>query len=165
MIAPQSAVARAPSPRTIVIGLGSPHGDDQVGWLLADEITQRAGAVVDVRAVTVPVNLLSAIESFGRVILIDAVRGNATSEQLQRWEWPSPEIARARVGGTHALGLAETLELAHSLGQLPEVVVVWGVSGERFAPGDELTPSLRDALPAFADAIVDRERLPLTVGV
>ncbi len=165
MRAPQSAASDDRAARTIVIGLGSPHGDDQAGWLLADHIARRAGPTIVVRNVAVPVDLLPAFESCGRAILLDAVRGTAESEPWLRWEWPAPEIARAGVGGTHALGLAETLELAQSLGQLPASVVIWGVCGERFSPGQELSPSLRHRLPDIADAILAREQLPLRAGV
>ena len=52
---------------------------------------------------------------------------------------------------THALGLAEAVELARSLGRLPQRVVVYGIEGESFAFGKGLSA----AVAAAADRVTE----------
>jgi len=54
---------------------------------------------------------------------------------------------------THALGIAEAIELARSLDGLPPSVIFYGVEGKNFQIGAELSPEVRDAVPRVADAI------------
>jgi hydrogenase maturation protease len=52
---------------------------------------------------------------------------------------------------THHFGLADTLELARSLGKLPGRLVVYGIEGGSFAAG----PGLGQPVDAAADALAD----------
>ena len=47
---------------------------------------------------------------------------------------------------THALGLAEAIEIARSLGRLPTRVRVVGIEGARFDFGRGLSPEVEDAV-------------------
>lgn len=143
--------------RTIVVGLGSPHGDDQIGWRVAEEIEGRLTPEVDVRCLTVPIDLTHALDGYQKAILIDACRPRGDSPRITRWQWPSPEIALIRASGTHAFGLPETLAMMERLGSLPGDVIIWGIAGEDFAPGTELSESLRLAIPEFVEQIIDRD--------
>lgn len=145
------------SGRTIVVGLGSPHGDDQIGWKVAEAIADRVGPPIEVRNLTVPIDLAAAIEGFDRVIVIDACRDDEAHLPMHRWEWPSPEIGWIRASGTHAIGLPESLKMIERLGRLPGEVIVWGIPGRCFSAGAELGERLREAIPDFAGEIVDRD--------
>ncbi len=159
MIPREIPVQDCPQPRTLVIGLGSPHGDDQAGWLLAEELQRRIDLAAEVRLLALPIDMLGLFESFDRVIVLDSVSRALGGDRLQRWEWPSSELARSRVGGTHAVGVVETIELAETLGNMPETVILWGIAGDRFSPGDDVSIALRETLPSLADRIVEREQL------
>jgi hydrogenase maturation protease len=143
--------------RTIVVGLGSPHGDDQIGWRVAEEIGARLEEDVEVRCLTVPIDLTHALDGFQTAILVDACRRRGDGPRIVRWQWPSPEIALIRASGTHAFGLPDTLAMMERLGCLSCEVIVWGIAGEGFAPGAELSEALRQAIPEFAEQIIDRD--------
>jgi hydrogenase maturation protease len=143
--------------RTIVVGLGSPHGDDQIGWCVAEEIGGSLAPEVDVRCVTVPIDLTHVLDGYERAILIDACRRCWDVPRIERWEWPCPEIALIRTSGTHAIGLPETLAMMERLGHLPREVIVWGIAGRNFSPGTDLTESLQTAIPEFASEIIERD--------
>ena len=49
---------------------------------------------------------------------------------------------------THALGIADAVELARELGRLPGRLAVYGIEGESFEAGEGLTPAV--------EATVDR---------
>jgi hydrogenase maturation protease len=66
--------------------------------------------------------------------------------------WPGDPGAG---GGTHALGLADALELASALGRLPTRLVVYGVEGVAFGLGDAMSPAVAAAADRVAAAIAD----------
>ena len=54
-----------------------------------------------------------------------------------------------RISGT----LAETVELARALGQLPQQLVIYLIEGEQFDTGAPLSPRVAEAVERAADAI------------
>ena len=66
----------------------------------------------------------------------------------------SPLSIGFAAGSTHAFGVAETIELARSLGRLPERLIAYLVEGERFATGAPLSPAVAVAVAEAAQRIV-----------
>lgn len=98
--------------------------------------------------------LLDAWEGLADVIVVDAVRSGAAPGTVHRLGtgagWPG-------AGSTHALGVAEAVELARALDRLPARLELYGIEGERFEPGEGLTPPVARAVRALAREL--RERL------
>ena len=59
---------------------------------------------------------------------------------------------------THALGLAERIELARALHQLPPRVVVFAIEGQRFETGAALSDEVRAVIPKVAGMVLDAAR-------
>ena len=59
-----------------------------------------------------------------------------------------------RMVNSHALGVAETVELARSLGRLPRCLVAYLVEGERFTTGAPLSPAVAGAVEDVAERVV-----------
>jgi hydrogenase maturation protease len=156
-MARQRAAANSVGNGVIVIGLGSPNGDDQIGWLLANEIARRCGPAITVRTLSSPVDLAYAVEGFSRAVIIDAVRCQHPLNRSCRWQWPSPEIALVRASGTHAIGLVDALQLADELNRLPVDTVIWGIPAQSFSAGSEPSSTLQDAVPYLAEEIIERD--------
>jgi hydrogenase maturation protease len=59
--------------KILLAGLGSPHGDDQAGWLVVDELSQAFSGEDHVvcRKASVPIDLLDWIEPFDAVHIVD----------------------------------------------------------------------------------------------
>lgn len=123
-------------PRTMVIGIGSRHGDDQAGLLVADALAERLAATpaITIRKAATPADLLAFLETVDRLVVCDAVKSGERVGRLVRLEWPDARIARVRSLGSHDLSLAEALELADQLGLLPPSVVVWGIEAAGAIP-------------------------------
>ena len=67
-------------PRGIrVVGVGSPHGDDRVGWRLVEDLAESAGAGVEAVAVTQPLGLLDHLDGCSVLIVVDACRAGPNS--------------------------------------------------------------------------------------
>jgi len=55
---------------------------------------------------------------------------------------------------SHAFGVAETVELARSLGRLPQCLVAYLVEGEQYRIGAPLSSAIAEAVEDVADRIV-----------
>ncbi len=96
-----------------------------------------------------PVGLIEDWASADAVIVIDAVSSGAPPGTIHRLDPLSEPIPTAlSQGSTHAFGLAETIELARALGRLPDRLTVYGIEGERFGAGDQLSAPVRSAVEA-----------------
>ncbi len=142
--------------RTVVVGIGSPHGDDRAGWVIADALARHmeraagrsAGASgVEVRKAATPADLLDWLDGADRLLVCDAVCGAGAPGTLHRWHWPDPRIGQVRSAGSHDFGLAATLELAARLGRLPAEVVIWGIEAGQSELHGELSPDVAKSLP------------------
>ena len=101
-----------------------------------------------------PTGLLDAFDGVGKLWVIDAVSSGAAPGTIHRLEAGSQELpAELFRTSTHHLGLAEAVELGRALGRLPADVVVFGIEGGKFDPGDSLTPEVDRAVAEVARQI------------
>ena len=85
------------------------------------------------------------------VVLVDAAASGAAPGSVRRFDASDePLPARAVQSSTHAFGLHEAIELARSLGRLPERVTVYAIEGADFAPGAGLSPAVKRAAAELA---------------
>lgn len=142
--------------QTLFVGIGSPHGDDQIGWTIADMIAAHHADSVLVRKASIPSDLLDWLPGMQRLIIVDAVRcdAEATVGQFQCWNWPTPLICRVRSSHSHAFGLPQVLELADRLKLLPPTVLVLGINGQQFAPMSPMSEELQTRLPSLVTEVI-----------
>jgi hydrogenase maturation protease len=145
------------SPRVLLVGVGNAwRCDDAVGLVAARRLRERPGSGrFEVHEQDGdPLALLDAWSDADAVVVIDAVCSEAAPGTLYRIDvarGPLPTALR-RSSSTHALGLADAIELARVRGTLPAHVLVYGVAGSRFEPGGELSPEVEDAVERVVDA-------------
>jgi hydrogenase maturation protease len=136
----------------LVIGLGNAaRSDDAAGLSAARRLRERGRDAREHEGD--PTALIELWRDAGEVIVVDAVRSGAAPGTIRRVDAtaaPLPASLRTSTS-THAVGLADAIELARALGRLPRQVVVYGIEGERFAAGTGLTP----AVAAAVDAVVE----------
>lgn len=146
----------------LVIGLGSPdRGDDAVGPAVARSAARLVPGLEVVEHED-PTSLLDLWAERDPVVVVDAVRSGATvgtlhwletggtRPPLSRGAW-----ARGGHGSTHAIGLAEMVELGRALGRLPDHLVVVGVEAEQFDHGSALSPRVAAAVAVAAAGVRD----------
>lgn len=132
-----------------VIGCGNlDRGDDGAGLLVARRLRAMGIPALEANGLT----LLDLWEPDDDVILVDAVSGGNGDD--------------GAFGSTHGLGVAEAIELARSLGRLPARLRVYGIEGQRFGMGDEMSPEVAQAveetaLQIAAEAGIERLRICL----
>ncbi len=126
--------------RKWILGIGSHHGWDRIGWLVAERLKNKVEA--EVRLITSPIQIMDIVEECDDLVLIDACliaaheeppklqaarKSNAPRPLVHRWQWPDPAILSTKFSGTHDLSVAAVLELAERLQMLPKRVVLWGI--------------------------------------
>jgi hydrogenase maturation protease len=132
-----------------VIGLGNEwRHDDGVGLEVARRL---GGRGLDGE----PIGLVEALAGDDGVVIVDAVSSGAPPGTLHRFD-AAGEPLPARLFGTsstHALGLAEALELARSLGRLPDRVLVYGIEAGDCSFGKGLTPRVAHAVNRVVEEV------------
>lgn len=142
-------------PATCVLGLGGPHGDDQVGWLAADRLARLAIPGVSVRRLHSAAELVDGCGECGRLVVIDACLDDGPIGARRIWNWPDKGLAPLAFSGTHDLGLAAALALAEQLGRLPADTSIWSVSSQPPArSGADFESSLSPAVQASLEMLV-----------
>jgi hydrogenase maturation protease len=112
---------------TRIICIGSPHGDDRVGWQLAARLAERPELPAEVFSVAQPSLIWQYLPNCSQLIVVDALVAGEIPGTVVRWQWPEPRIIMPRQLSTHGMGLGAVLELAQQLGRLPPTVILFGL--------------------------------------
>jgi len=136
----------------LLVGLGNElRGDDAAGLLVARAVRARRPAGVEVVELGgEPIDLIEAWEGAEAALVADAVRSGGEPGALRLLDanaGPLPAVFGS--ASTHALGLAEAVELGRALGRLPARLAVLGIEAEGFetgaAPGDAVLAAVEPA--------------------
>jgi hydrogenase maturation protease len=145
--------------RVRVLGIGSPFGDDQAGWLTVDALLARgvcnAENGVQVHKLDRPgSSLVSLLGETDWVILIDAMQGNGSIGRIHRFdrgEW----TGYSRGLSSHGFGVLEALSLASELGGLPPRLALYGIEIGSVEPGQPADARILAAAQQLAARIDD----------
>jgi hydrogenase maturation protease len=135
-----------------IIGLGSPNGDDQLGWAAVARLA-RAG-VADALRARDGIELLMALEGREEVIVIDASAPSGSPGRVRRIAWPSRGLAGEPAVSTHGLGLVAALRMAEALGRLPSRVTIYTVEAAASTPGAPLSAAAERGLVRLVATIL-----------
>ena len=133
----------------LVVGLGSPHGDDRAGWLLVERLRASQPSAVDAVALKTPLDLLDHLPGCRKLICVDGCVSSSPAGTITRRQWPNQALAESGSRSTHGVGLIEALRLADALDKLPAIVVIFTIEIEASGSADDISPSVRDALVAL----------------
>jgi hydrogenase maturation protease len=137
----------------VVAGIGNRlRGDDAAGLEAARLVGQRATDVLVVEHEREPSDLIGLWDGAGLAIVLDALHGDEPG-RIHRFEAGRDELPRRTWGSasTHALELADVIELARSLDRLPDRLVVLGIEGQRFETGTGLSAEVESAVEEAAE--------------
>lgn len=145
-----------------IVALGSPHGDDQVGWAIAERLSQDSNVRPFIHILASPWDLIELLQPGHSVIVVDAYVGSASPGTVLRVE--ENDLANSPINSrsTHSGSLIESLKLAKSLGKEIRELVVFAVAVESSEPNANLSESARYAVNETVQRIQNqlREWLP-----
>jgi hydrogenase maturation protease len=155
-------------PNIVVIGIGNEYrSDDGVGIAIARRLRERFLTKITVLEESGEgAALIDSWKGATWVMLVDAVRSGAPPGTIHRLDARGAPVP----GGffhysTHAFSVAEAIELARSLDQLPPHLLVYGVEGENFSAGEEMSATVERAMEVVVERAADEVRRAMQVFV
>jgi len=158
------------SSRGVVLGMGNPwRRDDGAGPAVARRLTGRLPESVAIHTVGGdPAELLDALRGADLAVVVDATASTAGVEPgtVHRFDATAGPLP-ATFGrlSSHGLGLTEAIELARSLGRLPRSVLVYGIEGADFEPGQGLSPAVETAVRHVTAELISLLAAPLDTAL
>ncbi|MBI3788937.1 MAG: hydrogenase maturation protease [Ignavibacteriales bacterium] len=140
----------------LIIGVGTDYRrDDRIGLLIARKIRD-----LHIPNVTVEeqsgdgVALMDAWIYAETVIVIDAVRSKSAPGTIFRFDAHTQSIpSDFFYYSTHEFNVAEAVELARALHELPTQLIVYGIEGADFEMGGEISEEVRKAAEQVISSI------------
>ena len=142
-----------------MIGIGNEfRGDDALGLHVARELRSHAlDGVSMMEHAGERLMLIDAWRDRECVIIVDAISSGSIPGTLRYFDASSAELPRPFLRySSHALGVAETIQLASRLQELPPRVYVYGIEGHTFGIGTPLSPPVRKHIPELVETIITR---------
>jgi len=154
------------TPSIVVIGVGNEYrSDDGVGIVVARCLRERFLTKITVLEESGEgAALIDSWKGATWVMLLDAVRSGAPPGTIHRFDARAAQIPTGFFHySTHAFSVAEAIELARSLDQLPPHLIVYGIEGENFAAGDGLSRAVEQAVESVVERAATEVREALNV--
>ena len=119
-----------------VVGVGSPCGDDALGWEVIRQLRPRLRDRPDIELHVLKGShrLLDILDGRGTLLVVDATATGNAPGTIHGFEWPEPRIEALRPDSTHHVQPAEVLRLARAVGFLPPRVMIFGIEIECLDP-------------------------------
>lgn len=139
--------------RRIVIGIGNEdRGDDAAGRVIARRLRGLLPPAIEVYEQDgEPAALLALLEGVAAATLIDASASGAPAGTVSRFDASAGTLPRTVSAlSSHGVGIAEAIELARALGQLPPRCILYAIEGASFEHGAGLSPPVSQAVATLA---------------
>jgi hydrogenase maturation protease len=157
---------KPPNSRLKVIGVGNAwRGDDAVGLLVARRLKEDQlprVSIVECRGTVTAV--LEAMKDAAGVIVVDAVVSGSRPGTIYRFNahGAGVPVELSRSPSSHGWGVSEALALGQVLQELPPWLIIYGIEGQNFGPGQEVSQEVAAAIPEAAHRI--RREIQLWLG-
>lgn len=140
----------------LMIGIGNAYrGDDRAGLYVAQLLKERLKqneenkllSKIEIQESNGEITeLMERWQGFSQVIAVDAMASPNSPGEIMRFavhEAPLP--AETFQYSTHGLSLAEAIELARAMKQLPSYFILYAIGANNFTAGKALSPEVAEA--------------------
>ncbi|MEW6731351.1 MAG: hydrogenase maturation protease [Acidobacteriota bacterium] len=141
----------------LIIGVGNAYrSDDAAGLMVVSLLEEKAIEEIKThRESGEGTALIECWKDAETVFLIDAVSSRSQPGTIFRFDAVRETIPTKFFRySTHAFSVAEAIELARTLDQLPNCLIVYGIEGANFDAGVELTPEVEKAVNEVTDRLL-----------
>ncbi len=145
----------------VIIGVGNEYrSDDGAGLAVARRLRELFPAGVTILEESGEgAALMQAWQGAAWVMLVDAVRSGAPPGTIHRLDARAAPLPMGFFHySTHAFSVAEAVELARSLDELPAHLVVYGIEGANFAAGVGLSSTVQPAVEVVVERLAQEVR-------
>jgi len=147
----------------LILGVGSPFGQDNIARLIIDAINKRLpGDVRREQEIHVKYSdrpglaLIELIKPYDEVLIIDAVVSGSLIGTIHCLVDLRQLSQYSHTTSSHGFGVAEALSLAETLGQLPDKLAIYGIEIDHKA--SQISSLLQKRLDVLASKIVNSSR-------
>lgn len=143
-----------------VVGFGSHHGFDRVGWEVVSRLQDFPPG--SIRMTDDPLAVLDIASECQLLIAVDAMIGTGLRGTIHRFDWPDPRLLFTRGVSSHGVGLVEALQLSDALGKLPRRVVVFAIEiGQQEADWAAMEAAIRTVVTMIVnETTMETARMP-----
>jgi len=143
-----------------VLGIGSPFGDDRLGWEVIDLLQQNASInryiphyLQLVSSDRPGLHLLELMRGATTVFLVDAVNVGAAVGTLHYFVQEEIEVLDDALS-THAIGIAEAIRMGAVLNDLPPNISLYGLEIGEVQIQPRLSGPIRQAIDVLSERLV-----------
>ena len=140
-----------------IVGIGSPFGDDQIGWAVIETLTE-SGMLdrflpgrVDAICCGHEAGLLTQVATVRKAIVIDAMRSSSPVGSVHKIAIEDV-LPESSLLSSHRIGIAQAISLGRALSMLPPTLILYGIE-IRDTASDEIHPDVRAAIAQVLHAI------------
>jgi hydrogenase maturation protease len=144
--------------RLLIIGVGNEfRQDDGAGIAVARRLKSLGMPSVRIAELGGEgTELLDLFHEAESVIIVDATSSGAEPGTVHCFDLYITALPHGLArSSSHSFGVAEAIELARTLGQLPEACLVYGIEGKAFDYGNELSPEVTSAVERISRELMD----------
>jgi hydrogenase maturation protease len=144
----------------MIIGIGNIfRGDDAVGLVAARRLREMQLPAVQILELDGDITTIAeSWQGIPKVIVMDAATSRGVAGTIYRFEAHREALPRklfATCCSCHAFGLAQQIEIARELQQLPPSLIVFGIEGQDFTLGSGLSPEVAAAVPEVMRRVLE----------
>ena len=133
---------------TLLIAIGNEFRcDDAAALMVARKLREMGSLAIIIENRGDVAGVINLWDDADDVILLDAVHSGEPSGTIHRFDAKRDSVqAAAGQVCSHNFSIVQAIELAEALGKLPRTLVFYGIEGERFEQGTELSAPVRKAI-------------------
>lgn len=129
---------------TLIVGFGSPFGDDQFGWLVIEQLNISLTGRDDIRTICCDHSSVDWIHQYqpaNQLIFVDAVRSGSPPGTPHYLTIKTDELdSLPAVYSSHGIGLREGVAVAAEIVKLPETIEFYGIELAQFNAHEAISP-------------------------
>ncbi|HXX79460.1 MAG TPA: hydrogenase maturation protease [Ktedonobacteraceae bacterium] len=141
----------------LVIGIGNEYrSDDRVGLAIVRALKKKKlpGTKL-IESGDDSLNLIDTWKDAKFVILVDAVSSDSEPGTIFRYNaLTEPIPTQLSFHSSHAISVAETIELGNMLHQLPPNLFLFGIEGKHFSSGIKMSAEVENAIPDVIEEVI-----------
>ena len=140
-----------------VVGVGNMDcGDDGIGGAVIHSLENiQLNGVIPIQASGEPASLIELLGEHKTVVLIDAIDRITREGTIHRYDASNEALPAELFSNysTHSMGLYDAIEMSRVLDELPEKLIVYGIEGKNFKPGDPMSLEVNNHLDELVTRI------------
>ena len=130
---------------TLIVGFGSPFGDDQFGWLVIEQLQTALKNQAGIHIICCDhsgIDWIHQYQPVKQLIFVDAVKSDVQPGTLHQLTIRPTELdSLPTTYSSHGIGLREGIALATALVELPAKIMFYGVELEQCGANSAASPT------------------------